>query len=105
MRIFQNLSSDPSSWITLANTHVFELLSMSVIKEGNEQKAAIGTIFNLLLDPGAIIPLTNTKNILGTLVCVAHNINSPDYIVNMTCNCLSIISLWIHSFAGTGAVP
>lgn len=105
MRAFQNLTSDASSWTTLATAHVLEILSVSATRKGNEQQAAVGAFFNLSIESAAIIPLTNTKNIVATLVYLAHNPDSSEEICKMACNVLVNISLWFQVFAGIGTVP
>ena len=52
-----------------------------------------------------IVPLTNTKSVLATLVHLAHNPNSSFEVRRMACNTLSNISLWLQTLAGKGTVP
>jgi Ni,Fe-hydrogenase I cytochrome b subunit len=42
-------------------------------KDYNEQYAAVGALMNLSTEPGSIVPLTNTKTFVATLVHLAHN--------------------------------
>eukprot|EP00546_Thalassionema_frauenfeldii_P003419 CAMPEP_0178936868 /NCGR_PEP_ID=MMETSP0786-20121207/25425_1 /TAXON_ID=186022 /ORGANISM="Thalassionema frauenfeldii, Strain CCMP 1798" /LENGTH=333 /DNA_ID=CAMNT_0020615345 /DNA_START=171 /DNA_END=1169 /DNA_ORIENTATION=+ len=74
MRTFQNLASDSSSKVVLASSRILTLLSIcSMRKEEDEQFAAVAALFNLSTEPGAVVSLTNTKNVVATLVHLAHN--------------------------------
>merc|ERR1712238_478901 len=77
MNIFQNLSSETSGKSTLASSSILELLSASMMRQQyKEQLAATATIYNISTEPGAVVPLTNTKNVVATLVHVAHSPSS-----------------------------
>jgi hypothetical protein len=106
LRALQNLSSDAAGKTVLANSVVLELLSVSVMrKHYDEQVAATATLYNLSTEPGAVVPLTNTKNVLATLVHVAHNPDSPSDVRLMACDALATLGLWLQTLAGAGTVP
>ena len=51
------------------------------------------------------MPLTNTKNVVATLVHLAHNFETSIQVRNRACDCLSTIGLWLQALAGAGTVP
>jgi hypothetical protein len=106
LRTLQNLSSDVAGKTILANCIVLELLSVSVMrKQFDEQRAAVATLYNLSTEPGAVVPLTNTKNVVATLVHVAHSPDSPSAVRLMACDALATLGLWLQTLAGAGTVP
>ena len=106
LRTLQNLSSDVAGKTILANCVVLELLSVSVMrKQFDEQRAAVATLYNLSTEPGAVVPLTNTKNVVATLVHVAHSPDSPSDVRLMACDALATLGLWLQTLAGAGTVP
>ena len=106
LRSLQNLSSDVAGKTILANNVVLELLSVSVMrKQYDEQRAATATLYNLSTEPGAVVPLTNTKNVVATLVHVAHSPESPSDIRITACDALATLGLWLQTLAGAGTVP
>ena len=106
LRALQNLTSDGKSKQHLASTSLLTLLSVSAMrKDEEEQVAAVGSLLNLSTESANIVPLTNTKSVLATLVHLAHNTNSSFEVRRMACNTLSNISLWLQSLAGKGTVP
>jgi hypothetical protein len=106
MRTLQNLSSDPSSKTILATGTVLELLSVNIMRQKyDEQLAATAAVHNLATEPGAVVPLTNTKNVVATLVHVAHNPTSSNDVRLMACDTLATLGLWLQTLAGAGTVP
>lgn len=106
LRTLQNLSSDVAGKTVLANRVVLEMLSVSVMRDAlEEQVAATATLYNLSTEPGAVVPLTNTKNVVATLVHVAHNPDSPSQVRLMACDALATLGLWLQTLAGAGTVP
>jgi hypothetical protein len=106
LRTLQNLSSDVAGKTILANCVVLELLSVSVMrKQFDEQRAAVATLYNLSTEPGAVVSLTNTKNVVATLVHVAHSPDSPSAVRLMACDALATLGLWLQTLAGAGTVP
>jgi hypothetical protein len=106
MRALQNLSSDSSSKTILATNTVLELLSVNIMRQKyEEQHAAIAALYNISTEPGAVVPLTNTKNVVATLVHVAHNPISPSDVRLMACDTLATLGLWLQTLAGAGTVP
>ena len=106
LRALQNLSSDVAGKTVLANSVVLQLLSVSVMrKQYDEQIAATATLYNLSTEPGAVVPLTNTKNVVATLVHVAHNPESASDVRLLACDALATLGLWLQTLAGAGTVP
>ena len=106
MRSFQNLTADSASKVLLANGRVLTLLSIcSMRKDTSEQGAAVAALYNLSTEPGAVVPLTNTRNVVATLVHLAHSAVSEPEIRQMACDALATIGLWLQTLAGSGTVP
>lgn len=106
IRTLQNLTADAFSKITLATGPLLTLLTVSAMrKEYDEQSAAVGALLNLSTEPGAIVPLTNTKNVVATLVHLAHSSASSSDVRRMACDALATIGLWLQTLAGAGVVP
>jgi len=106
LHCFQNMSGDGSSKLTLATDSVLSLMtSCAMHKSPEEKEAAIATLYNITTEPGAVVSITNTKNVVATLVHVAHNPESTPSIRLLACEALATISLWLQTLAGTGNVP
>lgn len=105
-RSLQNLTAEASSKIVLATGPLLNLLSVSAMrKDYDEQLAAVGALLNLSTEPGAIVPVTNTKNVVATLVHLAHSSDSSSEVRRMACDALATIGLWLQTLAGAGSVP
>mgnify|MGYP000092790646 CR=1 FL=1 len=106
LRILQNLTTDTSSKSLLATSTLLTLLINCVTsKKTDEQYAAMATLLNLSTDPSAVVPITSTKNVLATLVFLAHNAESSAEIRTMACNSLATIGLWLQTVSGFGSIP
>jgi hypothetical protein len=106
LRVLQNLSSHVDGKTVLANQVVLELLSFSIMRDDiEEQLAATATLYNLSTEPGAVVPLTNSKNVVATLVHVAHNPKSSSEVRLMACDALATLGLWLQTLAGAGTFP
>ncbi|KAL7490157.1 hypothetical protein ACHAW6_015905 [Cyclotella cf. meneghiniana] len=106
IRAMQNLCSDASSKVMLATSPILTMLSTSAMrKEYDEQCAAVGALMNLSTEPGSIVPLTNTKTVVATLVHLAHSPNTPAAVRKIACDSLATIGLWLQTLASAGTVP
>ncbi|KAL3808174.1 hypothetical protein ACHAXA_006946 [Cyclostephanos tholiformis] len=106
MRTIQNMCSDASSKVTLATGPMLSVLSMAAMrKDCEEQLAAVGALMNLSTEPGSIVPLTNTKTVVATLVHLAHSPNTPSAVRKIACDSLATIGLWLQTLASAGTVP
>jgi hypothetical protein len=106
LRTLQNMSSDAASKATLATSTLLTLLINCVTsKVLDEQHAAMAILLNLSTDPSAVVPITSTKNVLATLVYLAHNSESTSEIRLMACNALATVGLWLQTVAGFGTIP
>lgn len=106
MRCFQNMSADPSSKLLLATDVVLSLLTACAMrKDPDEKSTAISALYNITTEPGAVVAITNTKNVVATLVHLAHSRESSEDDRSMACEALATISLWLQTLAGTGKVP
>lgn len=106
LRVLQNLSTHVAGKTVLANRIVLEMLSFSIMRDNlDEQLAATATLYNLSTEPGAVVPLTNTKNVVATLVHVAHNPESVSEVRLMACDALATLGLWLQTLAGAGTIP
>lgn len=54
---------------------------------------------------GAVVPITNTRNVVATLVHLAHNPKVSEKVQKMSCEALATIGLWLQTLAGSGTVP
>ncbi|KAL7447370.1 hypothetical protein ACHAXM_010665 [Skeletonema potamos] len=106
VRTIQNLCSDASSKVGLATSSLLSLLSACAMrKDYEEQLAAVGALMNLATEPGSIVPLTNTKTVVATLVHLAHSPNTPASVRKIACDSLATIGLWLQTLASAGSVP
>ena len=106
LRTFQNITAEGSSKILLANSRILTLLSICAMrKDADEQSAAVAALYNLSTEPGAVVPLTNTRNVVATLVHLAHDTRTTVQIRGMACDALATIGLWLQTLAGSGTVP
>ena len=106
IRTIQNLCSDASSKVGLATSSLLSLLSTAAMrKDYEEQYAAVGALMNLSTEPGSIVPLTNTKTVVATLVHLAHSPNTPGAVRKIACDSLATIGLWLQTLASAGTVP
>ncbi len=106
IRTIQNLCSDASSKVGLATGSLLSLLSACAMrKDYEEQLAAVGALMNLATEPGSIVPLTNTKTVVATLVHLAHSPNTPTPVRKIACDSLATIGLWLQTLASAGTVP
>ena len=106
IRTIQNLCSDASSKVGLATGSMLSLLSTAAMrKDYEEQFAAVGALMNLSTEPGSIVPLTNTKTVVATLVHLAHSPNTPGAVRKIACDSLATIGLWLQTLASAGTVP
>jgi len=56
LRSFQNIASDPSSKVILANSKILTLLSICAMRKCDEQEAAVATLYNLSTEPSKFCP-------------------------------------------------
>jgi len=106
MRILQNLSADPTAKPILATANVLELLSTNMMgRQYGEILAATSAMYNISTEPGAVVPLTNTKNVVATLVHVAHSPASMMEVRTIACDALSTLGLWLQTLSSSGVVP
>jgi len=106
VRTVQNMCSDAGSKVGLATGAILSLLSTAAMrKDYEEQYAAVGALMNLSTEPGSIVPLTNTKTVVATLVHLAHSPNTPPAVRKIACDSLATIGLWLQTLASAGTVP
>jgi hypothetical protein len=106
LRTLQNLSADRLSKRYLATTQVLNLMtSCAMRKDTKEKEVAVATIYNITTEPSAVTAITNTKNVVATLVHLAHSPDSSSTIRLLACEALATISLWLQTLAGTGSIP
>lgn len=106
LRSLQNMSADPSSKALLAVNVVLSLLTAGSMRgDAAEKEAALCTLFNIITEPSAVASVTNTKNLVATLVHLAHNPESSSNVSLVACEALATISYWLQSLASKGRVP
>jgi hypothetical protein len=120
LEIICNLSRFPHNNITITNYEgMIDLLvaasssapadnrmtSCAMRKDTKEKEVAVATIYNITTEPSAVTAITNTKNVVATLVHLAHSPDSSSTIRLLACEALATISLWLQTLAGTGSIP
>jgi hypothetical protein len=108
LRSLQNMSADSYSKTLLANESVLSAICAAALRRGGseeEREAAVAFLYNVSTEPGAVVSITNTKNVVATLVHLAHSPDSASSVRLMACDALATISLWLQTLAGTGRVP
>lgn len=106
LRTLQNMSADSSSKPVLAIESILSTVTVCALRNNaDERAAAVAFLYNVSTEPGAVVAITNTKNVVATLVHLAHHPESPPDIRFMACDALATISLWLQTLAGTGKVP
>jgi hypothetical protein len=95
LRSLQNISADPASKPLLASGPVLNLMtSCAMRKEPVEKETAVATLYNITTDPSSVTAITNTKNVVATLVHLAHSPDSTSEVRLLACEALATISLW-----------
>ncbi len=107
MLSLQNLTSEASNKIPMAETSVLKQLRISALRCDNasEQIAALSALVNISTEPGTIVPLSSTPNVVATLIRLAHSSESSKEVCDLACGCLTNMGLWIQNLASTGTVP
>jgi hypothetical protein len=106
LRSLQNMSADASSKAVLATSHVLtKMISCAMRRDLSEKEVAVAAIYNISTEPSAVAAITNTKNVVATLVHLAHSPDSSADVRLLACEALSTISLWLQTLSGTGKVP
>lgn len=106
LRSLQNMSADPASKALLASPPVLTLMtSCAMRKVPSEKEVAVAILCNITTEPSAVTAITNTKNVVATLVHLAHSPDSSSSVRLLACDGLATISLWLQTLAGTGKVP
>ena len=107
LRTLQNMSADTKSKTLLATSPgVLNLLTSCAMRKDLEEKdIAIATLYNLSTEPGAVTAITNTKNVVATLVHLAHSPDSSSHVRLLACEALATLSLWLQTLAGSGMIP
>src|SRR3569623_510923 len=86
LRALQNMSGDSSSKTLLASELVLSAMSTAALRKSSEEKeAAVAFLYNVSTEPGAVVSITNTKNVVATLVHIAHHPETASNIRLMAC--------------------
>mmetsp|Transcript_31102 Transcript_31102/g.91047 ORF Transcript_31102/g.91047 Transcript_31102/m.91047 type:complete len:762 (-) Transcript_31102:2310-4595(-) len=107
MLSLQNLTSEASNKIPMAEASVLKQLRVSALRYDNtsEQIAALSALVNISTEPGTIVPLSSTPNVVATLITLAHSSESSKEVCDLACGCLTNMGLWLQNLASTGTVP
>ena len=106
LRSLQNMSADSSSKAMLATEFVLSKITVCALRNNpDEKEASVAFLYNVSTEPGAVVAITNTKNVVATLVHLAHHPDSTSGIRLLACDALATVSLWLQTLAGTGRVP
>ena len=103
LRSFQNISAAcAESRIILATDPILSLLvSVSLKSTIEEQEIALGTIFNLALEPVTLVNLTNTKNFTAVLINVINSPESSPALCHVARQILRLVAKWMNTLADT----
>ena len=103
----QNLTSEASNKIPMAETSILKQLRVSSLRYDNtaEQIAALSALVNISTEPSTIVPLSSAPNVVATLITLAHSSESSKDVCDLACGCLTNMGLWLQNLACTGTVP
>ena len=101
LRSFQNISAVcGESRIILATDTILSLLvSASFQSTKEEQEIALRTIFNLALESGTLVNLTNTKNFTAVLINVINSADSSPTSCQIARKILRLVAKWMNTLA------
>ena len=106
LRTLQNISTDKASKKYLAKEEILTCLASRCMTEfGEEKEIAVTILQNIVTEPATVVPVTNTKNLIATLIHLAHERSSSTKVRILASEALATISLWIQTVGGSGAVP
>eukprot|EP00978_Attheya_sp_CCMP212_P007971 scaffold18524_cov56-Attheya_sp.AAC.4 len=106
LRSIQNLTTDPSARKILATPTIVSILSAVAMQTDSEgHPAAVSALFNLCSDPQVIGPMTNTKNVIVTLIHLTHSPSINSDIREMAAGSLASIASCLQTLAACGTVP
>ncbi len=106
MRSLQNMTADASCKSRFTTATVIDLLRVSALnfELKDEHEAAISALANLCTDASAIVKLSNSKNVIPTLIHVAHTADYSPEAQYLACNAVSRIAVWFQTLAGMTTV-
>lgn len=105
-RALQNICSDQSSKISIARQPLLSALGLSALStEAEEQHAAVAALLNLSCEPGVVTAMSNTKNVVSTLIHLTYDSSTSAEVRLMACEALASIGLWLQTVAASANVP
>jgi len=105
-RALQNICSDQNSKVLIAKQPLLKALGLSALsQEADEQFASVAALLNLSCEPGVVTAMSNTKNVVSTLIHITYDTSSPAQVRLMACDALASIGLWLQTVASSTTVP
>jgi len=105
-RALQNICSDQSSKISIARQPLLSALGLSALStEAEEQHAAVAALLNLSCEPGVVTAMSNTRNVVSTLIHLTYDNSTSAEVRLMACDALASIGLWLQTVAASANVP
>ena len=105
-RALQNICSDQNSKVLIAKQPLLKALGLSALsQEADEQYASVAALLNLSCEPGVVTAMSNTKNVVSTLIHLTYHTSSPAQVRLMACDALASIGLWLQTVASSTSVP
>lgn len=112
MRMVQNLSTSSQNEtgenklnLALQPNMLSVISTCAMSKDQDEKLAASGALLNISTEPRAVVPLINTRNVVATLVSLAHSKHSSEEVRLYACETLATLSLWLQNLASKGMIP
>jgi hypothetical protein len=107
LRALQNITAHSSKKGWIADDKMLQMICLSTeqLDFVEEHEIAISILGNLSTDPIAVVQMTNTENVMKTLVKVAHDNYYDPEIQFVACDALATIAMWIQRVARAGSVP
>jgi len=73
--------------------------------EAEEQHAAVAALLNLSCEPGVVTAMSNTRNVVSTLIHLTYDNSTSAEVRLMACDALASIGLWLQTVAASANVP
>ena len=103
LRSIQNISAvcAESRMILATDSTLSVLLSVAFEGTQEEQDIALGTIFNLALEPDTLVNLTNTKNFTAVMIHVINHAGPSPASCQIARQILRLVANWMNTLADT----
>ena len=101
LRTLQNISADASGKLALAkSTFLSSMVSCALRRGTGEKESAVAVVYNLSTEPGTVVAMVRTKNLVALMVHLTSHSETPSPVRLMACETLACLSLWLQTLAG-----